>query len=53
MGFPFFKRKENTDDKPKRTRRVETTPDEDRKQRNLDYKKRIRKQKERRTYGQK
>ena len=53
MKMPFFNQKENTDAKPKRTRRVETTPNEDRIKRNQAYRKRIRKQKGRRSYGSK
>jgi len=53
MKIPFFKRKENTEPKPNRTRRVEITPNEDRIKRVQEYKKRIRNQKGRRRYGQK
>ena len=53
MKLPFFRRKENTEPKPKRTRRVETTPDEDRIKREQEYRKRIRNQRGRRSYGSK
>ncbi len=51
MKMPFFNQEENTDAKPKRTRRVETTPNEDRVKRVQEYKKRIKHYKGRRSYG--
>lgn len=55
MKIPFFKRKENTNAKPKRIRvhKVEITPNEARIQRNKEYRERIRKSTVRRSYGKK